>query len=197
MVFTLWPTICSRLRATERPLPGAETAEATVTTAHGTYTGPSGLPISAVTADSMDSLPGYTFFPGNVVDDNLGTSWSSAETPQPHWVQVQFSHPLQISKVVVTSRRFSSYVITSADVSTSVGGGALKTQATVSGNTAPSIPFTFAAPVSADTVRVTVNAETFDGAPRIEADIAEIQFYGPNGQLIEHPPVHYLPVGNP
>lgn len=168
---------------------GAETREATVRTAHGSYSGPSGLPLAAVTADSMDneSVWHVNFSPYNVVDNNPSSFWSSAETPQPHWVQVQFTHPLSISKVVVEARLLSGLVITSATVSTSVNGGALESQGTVSGNSAAEIPFSFAAPVSADTVRVTVNAETYQGAPRIEGDIAEIRFYGENGQLLGNP----------
>jgi hypothetical protein len=168
---------------------GADTTEATVRTPHGSYSGPSGLPLAAVTADSMDDENFFhiSFSPYNVVDDNLNSFWSSAETPQPHWVQVQFTHPIAISKVVVQTRRFNGMVITSATVSTSVNGGPLQAQSTVSGNSSADIPFTFAAPVSLDTVRVTVNAETFQGSPRIEADIAELRFYDKNGQLIGNP----------
>jgi hypothetical protein len=127
------------------------------------------------------------FSPYNVVDDNLSSFWSSAETPQPHWVQVQFTHRIEVSRVVVQTRRLNGIVIASATVGTSAGGGALQVQGTVSGNGSADIPFTFAAPVSLDTVRVTVNAETFEGSPRIEADVAEIRFYDRGGHLIGNP----------
>lgn len=127
------------------------------------------------------------FSPYNVVDDNLSSFWSSAETPQPHWVQVQFTHRIDVSKVVVQARRLDGIVIQSATVSASSGGGALRVQGTVTGNTAADISFRFAAPVSLDTVRVTVNTEAFDGSPRIEADIAEIRFYDRSGHLIGNP----------
>jgi hypothetical protein len=168
---------------------GASTAEATVRTPHGSYSGPSGLPLAAVTADSMDDENVFhiSFSPYNVVDDNLASFWSSAETPQPHWVQVQFRQSVAISKVVVQVRRFNGIMITSATVGTSVGGGALQAQGTVTDNNSVDIPFTFAAPVRLDTVRVTVNAETFNGSPRIEADIAEIRFYDANGHLMGNP----------
>lgn len=166
-----------------------DTTGATVRTAAGSYSGPSGLPLAAVTADSMDNenLFHVSFSPYNVVDDNLGSFWSSAETPQPHWVQVQFTRPIAVSKVVVQVRRLNGIMITSATVGTSVGGGALQVQGTVSGNNSVDIPLTFAAPVRLDTARVTVNAETFGGSPRIEADIAEIRFYDRSGQLIGNP----------
>jgi hypothetical protein len=168
---------------------GTDTTEATVRTANGSYSGPSGLPLAAVTADSMDNENFFhvSFSPYNVVDDNLGSFWSSAETPQPHWVQVQFTRPIAVSKVVVQVRRLNGIMITSATVGTSVGGGALQVQGTVSGNNSVDIPLTFAAPVRLDTVRVTVNAETFGGSPRSEADIAEIRFYDRSGQLIGNP----------
>jgi Right handed beta helix region/F5/8 type C domain/IPT/TIG domain len=168
---------------------GAATAEATVRSPRGSYSGPSGLPLAAVTADSMDDENFWhiSFSPYNVVDDNLASFWSSAETPQPHWVQVQFSHPIAISKVVVQVRRFNGIMITSATVGTSVGSGALQTQGTITDNNSVDIPFTFPAPVTLDTVRVTVNAETFGGSPRIEGDIAEIRFYDKNGHLMGNP----------
>jgi hypothetical protein len=63
----------------------------------------------------------------------------------------------------------------------------LQVQGTGNNNNSVNIPFTFAAPVRLDTVRVTVNAETFDGSPGIEADIAEIRFYDRAGHLIGNP----------
>jgi len=130
---------------------GTDTTEATVRAANGSYSGPSGLPLAAVTADSMDNENFFhvSFSPYNVVDDNLGSFWSSAETPQPHWVQVQFTHRIQVSKVVVQTRRFNGMVIASATVSTSADGGPLQVKGTVSGNSSADIPFTFAAPVFA------------------------------------------------
>lgn len=102
-------------------------------------------------------------------------------------MQVQFTHPIAVSKVMVQVRRLNGIMITSATVGTSAGGGPLQVEGTVSGNSSADIPFTFAAPVRLDTVRVTVNAETFGGSPRTEADIAEIRFYDRSGHLIGNP----------
>jgi len=168
---------------------GAEVAEATVRTAAGSASGPSGLPLQAVTADSMDDEAYWntSFTPYNVVDDNLNTFWSSAATAMPHWIQVQFSHPITISKVIVKTRRLNSMTITSATASVSVNGAALQQIGSATDNTAQDIPFTLPSPTPVDAVRIQVNAETVNGSSRLNADIAEIDFYDADGNLIGNP----------
>jgi hypothetical protein len=131
---------------------GASTAEATVTTPAGTYSGPSGPPLADVTADSMDSEAQWhvNFDPFNVVDGNLNSFWGSGETAMPHRVQVRFTHPVTLGKVVVQARRLDGLVINNAAASASASGSVL-----------------------ADTIRVEVTAESYQGSPRIEADIAQ------------------------
>ncbi|MCW2863574.1 MAG: hypothetical protein JWP48_5282 [Actinoallomurus sp.] len=165
---------------------GASTAEATVTTSAGTYSGPSGLPLADVAADSMDSEAQWhvSFDPFNVVDGNLNSFWGSDETAMPHWVQVRFTHPVSLGKVVVQTRRLDGIVIDNATVSAAASGSAPVTVGSVTGNTAQDIPFSFASPVVADTIRVEVTAESYQGSPRIEADIAELQFYDTSGHLL-------------
>jgi hypothetical protein len=168
---------------------GAEAAEATVRTTAGLGSGPSGLPLRSVTADSMDDEVYWntSFTPYDVVDNSLNSFWSSASTAMPHWVQVQFSRPVTISKVVVRTRRYDTMTITDASASVSLGGGPLQQIGTVSGNTAQDIPFTLSAPTPVDTVRVEVDAESVNGSSRLNADIAQIDFYDANGQLIGNP----------
>jgi hypothetical protein len=125
-----------------------------------------------------------SFTPYNVVDNNLNTFWSSAGSAMPHWVQVNFTHPVTISKVVVRTRRFGTMTIPSATLSTSVGGDALRQQGSVTGNAAADIPFELSAPAPVDTVRVQVNAETSDGSNRLNADIAQIDFYDQDGHRL-------------
>ncbi|HEV3173826.1 MAG TPA: discoidin domain-containing protein [Actinocrinis sp.] len=170
---------------------GAEASEATVRTAAGSASGPSGLPLREVTADSMDNEVYWdtSFTPYNVVDGNLNSFWSSGETAMPHWIQVQFTQPLTISKVVVRTRRFGDMTITDATLSTSTGGAPLQQVGAVTGNSAQDIPFALPTPSPVDTVRVQVNAETVNGGSRIEADIAQIDFYDANGNLIGNPPL--------
>jgi hypothetical protein len=165
---------------------GASTAEATVTTSLGTYSGPSGLPVADVTADSQDSEAQWhtSFDPFNVVDGNLGSFWGSGETAMPHWVQVRFTHPVSLGKVVVQARRLDGLVIDGATVSASVSGSAPTMVGSVTGNSAQDIPFSFASPVVADTIRVQVTSESYQGSPRIEADIAQLQFYDTSGRLL-------------
>jgi hypothetical protein len=76
----------------------------------------------------------------NVVDRDLNTFWSSAETPMPHWIQVRFTHPVTLGEVVVQSRRLDGIVVGDLSVAASVSGGSLATVGTVSGNTAADIP---------------------------------------------------------
>jgi hypothetical protein len=168
---------------------GAITAEATVTTAAGSYSGPSGLPLADVTADSMDNEAYWhvSFTPYNAFDDNLNTFWSSAATSMPHWIQVQFTHPLTLGKVVVQTRRFPGQVIRDVTATASLNGSPAQTVGTVTGNTAEDIAFAFAQPVTADTIRIQVNAETYYNSPRLNADIAEIRFYDQNGQQFGNP----------
>ena len=167
---------------------GAILAEATVTTSAGTDTGPSGLPLAEVTADSMDDEVFWrtSFDPYNVVDNNLNTFWSSAGTAMPHWIEVRFTRPVTLSKVVVQTRRFDGMVVRDLSLSTSLAGDPPRPGGTVTGNTAPDIPFAFATPVSVDTVRVEVAAETYAGSPRANADLAQLQFYDEHGQLLGH-----------
>jgi hypothetical protein len=168
----------------------AELAEATVHTPAGTATGPSGLPLAGVTADSMDDEVFWntSFTPFNVVDDKLSSFWSSAGTAMPHWVQVRFTHPVTISKVVVRTRRFGTMTIPSATLSTSVSGAALQQQDSITGNPAQDFTLSLPSPAAVDTVRVQVNAETNDGAGRLNADIGQIDFYDATGHLIGNPP---------
>jgi len=168
---------------------GAEAAEATVRTSAGSASGPSGLPLRAVTADSMDDEAFWntSFTPYNAVDGNLNSFWSSAATPMPHWVQVKFTEPVTISKVVVRTRRLDTMTITSATLSTSSAGGPLQQQGAITGNAAQDIPFALPAPTQVDTVRIQVNAETVNGDSRLNADIAQIDFYDADGHLIGNP----------
>jgi hypothetical protein len=165
---------------------GAVTAEATVTTAAGSYSGPSGLPLAAVTADSMDdeSFWHVNFNPYNVGDDNLGSFWSSAETAMPHWIQVRFTHPVSVGKVVIQARRLAGLTIAALDVRGSTSGAPLTELGSVTGNTAQDVPVSFTTPATVDTIRIEVTSETYQGEPRQEADIAELRFYDTNGHLI-------------
>ena len=65
--------------------------------------------------------------------------------------------------------------------------GPLQQVGAVSGNSAEDIPFALSAPTSVDTVRVQVNAETVNGSSRLNADIAQIDFYDAAGNLIGNP----------
>jgi hypothetical protein len=163
---------------------GAGLAEATVTTTAGRYSGPSGLPLASVTADSMDDETFWrtSFDPYNVVDGSLSTFWSSASTPMPHWIDIRFGHPVTLGKVVVRVRNFDGMALKDLTLSMSSGAGQLQERGTVTGNTSAAVPFAFTEPVSADTVRVTVNTETYQGQPRANADIGQIEFYDAQGR---------------
>ena len=165
---------------------GAVLAEATVTTAAGNYSGPSGLPLAGVTADSMDDEVFWrtSFDAYNVVDLNQSSFWSSAGTAMPHWIQVQFTHPVKLGRVVVKVRRLDGVAIPGLTVSASAGGAPSQIVGTVSGNAAQDVPFTFSTPVSADTIRVQVDSETYHGSPRNNADLAEIEFDDPAGNRL-------------
>jgi hypothetical protein len=165
---------------------GAVLAEATVTTAAGNYSGPSGLPLAGVTADSMDDEVFWrtSFDAYNVVDLNQSSFWSSAGTAMPHWIQVQFTHPVKLGRVVVKVRRLDGVAIPGLTVSASAGGAPSQIVGTVSGNAAQDVPFTFSTPVSADTFRVQVDSETYHGSPRNNADLAEIEFDDPAGNRL-------------
>lgn len=167
---------------------GASLAEATVTTSAGNYSGPSGLPLAGVTADSMDDEVFWrsSFDAYNVVDLNESSFWSSAGTAMPHWIQVQFTHPVKLGKVVVRVRRLGGIAIPGLTVSASAGGAPAQVVGTVSGNAAQDVPFTFSTPVSADTIRVQVDSETYQGSPRNNADLAEIEFYDEAGNRLGH-----------
>ncbi len=124
------------------------------------------------------------FDPANVVDNRLGSFWSSGETAMPHWIQVRFTHPVALRQVVVQTRRLDGIVINDASVTASASGSPPVVVGSVTGNTAADIAFAFASPVVADTIRVEVTAESFQGSPRIEADIAELRFYDADGHLL-------------
>ncbi|HEV7974334.1 discoidin domain-containing protein [Amycolatopsis sp.] len=167
---------------------GASLAEAAVTTSAGSYAGPSGLPLAGVTADSMDDEVFWrsSFDAYNVVDLNQNTYWSSAATAMPHWIQVQFTHPVKLGKVVVKARRLGGLAIPGLTVSASAGGAPPQVVGTVSGNAAQDVSFSFPAPVNADTIRVQVDSATYQGSPRNNADLAEIEFYDQAGNRLGH-----------
>jgi hypothetical protein len=179
-------TVLSPTFIVARAPAGASLAEATVTTAAGSRSGPSGLPLSSVTADSMDDEAFWhtSFSPYNAVDGSLGSFWSSAGTAMPHWIEVHFSRPVTLGKVVVRVRDLGDMTLGDLTLSTSSGSGQLEQRGSVTGNTAPDVPFALASPVSADTVRITVGAETYGGQPRSNADIGQIEFYDAQGRLI-------------
>ncbi|GHJ40792.1 discoidin domain-containing protein [Streptomyces sp. TS71-3] len=165
---------------------GASLAEATVTTAGGSRTGPSGLPLTSVTADSMDDEVFWntSFYPYNAVDGSAGTFWSSAATAMPHWIELRLNRSAELGKVVVHGRNLGDMTLGDLALSTSSGSGPLRQVASLTGNTSPDATFTLSTPVTADTVRVTVNAETYNGSPRNNADIAEIDFYDGQGRRL-------------
>ncbi|HEY3710092.1 MAG TPA: discoidin domain-containing protein [Amycolatopsis sp.] len=162
---------------------GAITAEATVRTPQGAYSGPSGLPLASVTADSMDDEAFWntSFYPYNLLDGKTSTFWSSAASPMPHWIEVHFTRPLPLGKLVVQTRRLAGAVIPDLTISASSGGGAPQVVGTVRGNSAQDIPVTFDRPVVADTVRIQVDQETYNGSPRANADLAGAEFYDASG----------------
>ena len=167
---------------------GAALAEATVNTAKGTVSGPSGLPLTEVTADSMDDEVFWrtSFDPYNAVDLNPGSYWSSAGTPMPHWIQVTFAQPVKLGKVVVKVRRLNGVVVPAMTVTAKSGNNPMQTVGQVRGNAQADIPFAFGTPITADTVRFQVDSETYQGSPRNNADLAELEFYDDNGHRLGH-----------
>ncbi|MGW6599838.1 galactose-binding domain-containing protein [Streptomyces sp. NPDC055036] len=170
---------------------GASLAEATVETGAGRVSGPSGLPLRSVTADSLDdeALYNVSFYPYNVVDGKLNTFWSSARTAMPHWIEVRFDHPVTLGKVVVRGQRHEDMTLKDISLTTANGSNAPTPAGRVTDNTAPDVPFTFTTPVTTDTVRVTAEAETFHGEPRANADIGQIEFYDADGNPLSGGPV--------
>lgn len=170
---------------------GASLAETTVETGAGRVSGPSGLPLKSVTADSMDDEAFWntSFYPYNAVDGKLNTFWSSAETAMPHWIEVRFDHPVTLGKVVVRARRLDGLALGHVSLTTANGSDAPTPAGQVTDNTAPDVPFTFTTPLTADTVRVTVEAETLNGDPRTNADIGQIEFNDAQGNALNGEPV--------
>ncbi|WP_422771091.1 right-handed parallel beta-helix repeat-containing protein [Plantactinospora sp. WMMC1484] len=165
---------------------GAPLAEVTVQTRNGSHTGPSGLPLAEVVADSMDDEVFWrtSFDPYNIVDRNLNTFWSSAGTAMPHWIEIRFTRPVTLGRIVVHVRRLDQLAVRDLSVGTAVGDGPLTPRGTVTGNTAPDVTIPFGTPAAVDRIRITVESATYAGAPRDNADLAGISLYDADGRLL-------------
>jgi hypothetical protein len=128
-----------------------------------------------------DSEYGYGWVRGNLVDGGEA-GWASADSPMPHWAQVNLPAEAPIAKVRVIARR-GGYVLRDFDVLTWNGTGWDVAQ-TYAANPEPIVECVLEPPRTTLGVRVHVRAETAGGQERHLADIEEIEVVGPDGRVL-------------
>jgi len=121
-----------------------------------------------------------TQFPGLNLIDDAPTFWASAETPMPHWAQINLPVPVDIAQVEVVSRE-GPYLITDIDVET-YDGQEWHVVKSIRGADTQTIPVSFDPPLREQYVRLTVWGELYGGEARPIADIEAIRVFDPAGR---------------
>ena len=132
-----------------------------------------------VTAEA-DSTWGGKQFPAHLVLDGKSTFWASAETPMPHWVQVNFPAEAVVAKVELVSRA-GGYMVADLDVQVPKGK-AWQAVGSVRGAKASTISVTLDAPVETAKVRFHITRELVGGKNRIIADVEAVRIFDAAGR---------------
>jgi hypothetical protein len=128
-----------------------------------------------------DSEYGHGWVRANLVD-GTEAGWASADSPMPHWAQVNLPVETPVAKVRVTARR-GGYILRDFDVLTWNGAGWDLVQ-TFAENAQQVVECPVDPPRKTLGIRVHVRAETCGGQDRQLADIEEIEVIGPDGRLL-------------
>jgi len=170
--------------------PGRDFALADVLGLH--YVGPARFAPEvgpATCYSDSDYSPEWTA--GNLAD-NTAAGWASADSPMPHWGQVNLPVEQLVARVRVVGRQ-GPYLLRDFEVLTWNGAG-WDLVHRYEGNTDRIVDCPVEPPCKTLGVRVLVHAETYEARDRRLADIQEIELYGPNGTLLSHSAAYPLAV---
>lgn len=133
---------------------------------------------------SSDSIFSKQYGPENVADgtDNF---WASKDAPMPHWVQMDFPVPKQISRVDVVNRH--GFMLKDFDVQFRRGQEWVTITA-VRNNENQRVTCLFEQPIEIKSLRLLVLKEMVGDKDRQIADVGEIEPYDSAGRKIFAPP---------
>jgi len=131
----------------------------------------------------VDSEYGHGWVRANLVD-GTEAGWASADSPMPHWAQVNLPVEMLVAKVRVTARR-GGYILRDFDVLTWNGAG-WDLVRTFPDNTQQVVECPVEPPRKTLGIRVHVRAEACGGKERQLADIEEIEVLGTEGRVLWH-----------
>jgi alpha-L-fucosidase len=119
-------------------------------------------------------------FPGlNLIDDEP-TFWASADTPMPHWAQVDLPAPIQVAKVELVSRQ-GPWLVTDLDVE-AYDGKSWNLVKSVRGATTKLVSIPLDKPVPTQHVRVKVLRELENHHERQIADVETLRVFDESGR---------------
>jgi hypothetical protein len=130
-----------------------------------------------------DSEYGHGWVRANLVDGSEA-GWASADSPMPHWAQVNLPVEMPVATVRVTARR-GGYILRDFDVLTWNGTG-WDLVKSFPDNTQQVVGCPVDPPRKTLGIRVHVRAETCGGKERQLADIEEIEVIGADGGILSH-----------
>ncbi len=170
--------------------PAADFALADVLGLH--YVGPARFPPGAGPAVCYADSEYSPEWSKENLADGTSAGWASADTPMPHWAQVNLPAEAPVAKVRVTGRQ-GSYMLRDFEVLTWNGAG-WDSVRKYAGNTERIVECPIEPPRTTLGVRVVVTAETYEGQERRLADIEELELFGPDGKLLSHAAAYPLTV---
>jgi hypothetical protein len=133
------------------------------------------------------------FAAGNLLDEDPNTAWASGRTPMPHWAEITFAEPAEISTVELLSRA-GPYTVADVDIELPEANG-WRVAKSVRNATARPIKVQCDAPIKAGRIRVKILRELFQGADRQYADVASIRVLDRAGRNVaagKWEPIHLL-----
>jgi Alpha-L-fucosidase/F5/8 type C domain len=146
------------------------------------YEGPAKFPPEAgPSLCYADSEYGNGWIAPNLAD-GTAAGWASADSPMPHWAQVNLPVEQPVARVRVVGRE-GEYVLRDLEVLTWNGAG-WDLVRRYENNEARIVDCPIDPPRETLGVRVVVHAEAFQGNDRRLADIEEIEVYGPDGRRL-------------
>jgi len=131
-----------------------------------------------VQADSLWGGGGE--FPAANVLDEKPTFWASADSPMPHWVQVNMPTAIDVGRVELVSRE-GGYLVTDFDVEVPEGKD-WKAVKSVRGAKSQTASAPLDRPVSASQIRVRILKEQVGGRDRQIADVEAIRIFDTAGR---------------
>ena len=144
------------------------------------YEGEASFPADAYPATVYVDSVYHGQFPGRNLIDDQPTFWASADTPMPHWAQINLADRVNVAKVELVSRE-GPWLVTDIDVE-AYDGQEWRVVESVRGAATKLISVELAEPVSTQHVRVQVLGELEGEQDRQIADVEAIRVFDEAGR---------------